>query len=150
MRARYYNPYLCRFINADPSGFGGGLNFYAFADGNPVSETDPFGLDVTDLNVAPPLSMAINPNVFPAQQAIQAPGSPTYQPEQPYFNPDFASTFTSQNLSDLNTARDVFQVGAIAAVMTAQTVAGNYLGDVLLADAAEETAAAGDHPDGNQ
>ena len=44
MRARYYNPYICRFINADPSGFGGGLNMYAFADGNPVSNTDPFGL----------------------------------------------------------------------------------------------------------
>jgi len=27
MRARYYNPYISRFINADPSGFAGGLNF---------------------------------------------------------------------------------------------------------------------------
>ena len=25
MRARYYNPYLCRFLNPDPSGFSGGL-----------------------------------------------------------------------------------------------------------------------------
>jgi RHS repeat-associated protein len=33
MRARYYNPYLCRFLNADPSGFTGGLNLYAYADG---------------------------------------------------------------------------------------------------------------------
>ncbi len=45
MRARYYNPFLCRFVNADPSGFGGGLNHYAYADGNPVSMIDPFGLD---------------------------------------------------------------------------------------------------------
>jgi RHS repeat-associated protein len=44
MRARYYNPYICRFINADPSGFSGGLNMYQFADGNPISELDPFGL----------------------------------------------------------------------------------------------------------
>jgi RHS repeat-associated protein len=44
MRARYYNPYLCRFLNADPAGFSGGLNFYAYADGNPVSLIDPFGL----------------------------------------------------------------------------------------------------------
>ena len=43
MRARYYNPYLCRFINADPSGFSGGLNFYTYANGNPVSLTDPNG-----------------------------------------------------------------------------------------------------------
>jgi hypothetical protein len=43
MRARYYNPYLCRFINPDPVGFSGGMNFYAYADGNPVSNIDPFG-----------------------------------------------------------------------------------------------------------
>ncbi len=47
MRARFYNPYLCRFINADPSGFAGGLNFYAYANGNPVSYLDPFGLGAT-------------------------------------------------------------------------------------------------------
>jgi RHS repeat-associated protein len=44
MRARYYNPYVCRFLNADPRGFSGGLNFYAYADGNPISMIDPFGL----------------------------------------------------------------------------------------------------------
>ena len=44
MRARYYNPYICRFINPDPSGFTGGLNFYCYADGNPISLIDPFGL----------------------------------------------------------------------------------------------------------
>jgi len=45
MQARYYNPYLCRFLNPDPSGFKGGLNFYAYANGNPVSLLDPFGLN---------------------------------------------------------------------------------------------------------
>ncbi len=44
MRARYYNPYLCRFINPDPAGFAGGLNWYCYADGNPISNLDPFGL----------------------------------------------------------------------------------------------------------
>jgi RHS repeat-associated protein len=44
MRARYYNPYICRFLNPDPSAFSGGLNFYAAFDGNPVSLIDPFGL----------------------------------------------------------------------------------------------------------
>jgi RHS repeat-associated protein len=46
MRARYYNPYLCRFLNPDPTGFSAGLNFYAYANGNPVSYLDPFGLNV--------------------------------------------------------------------------------------------------------
>ena len=44
MRARFYNPHLCRFINPDPAGFAGGLNWYAYADGNPVTAIDPFGL----------------------------------------------------------------------------------------------------------
>ena len=44
MRARYYNPLIRRFINADPIGFDGGLNWYAYAEGNPVSLVDPFGL----------------------------------------------------------------------------------------------------------
>ena len=44
MKARYYNPYLCRFLNPDPSGFAGGLNMYAAFNGNPVSYTDPTGL----------------------------------------------------------------------------------------------------------
>ncbi len=45
MRARYYSPYLMRFLNADPIGFSGGMNWFAYADGNPVSKADPFGLD---------------------------------------------------------------------------------------------------------
>jgi RHS repeat-associated protein len=48
MRARYYNPYICRFLNPDPSGFSGGLNFYAYADGNPISLIDPFGLGASE------------------------------------------------------------------------------------------------------
>ena len=44
MRARHYNPYISRFINADPSDFAGGLNFYAFCNDNPINAEDPFGL----------------------------------------------------------------------------------------------------------
>jgi len=50
MRARYYNPYISRFLNPDPSSFAGGLNFYAFANGNPISLIDPFGLGATGEN----------------------------------------------------------------------------------------------------
>ncbi len=45
MRARYYNPYICRFINADPSGlYRRSQLHYAFANGDPISKLDPFGL----------------------------------------------------------------------------------------------------------
>ncbi|PTY01378.1 RHS repeat-associated core domain-containing protein [Opitutus sp. ER46] len=51
MRARYYNPRLMRFLNADPIGFGGGLNWYASFDNNPVSKTDPLGLWGSDYHL---------------------------------------------------------------------------------------------------
>ena len=44
MPARYYSPYLMRFLNADPIGFSGGSNLFAYANGDPVSTLDPFGL----------------------------------------------------------------------------------------------------------
>lgn len=48
MRARYYSPILRRFINSDvvagEISDSVTLNRYAYANGNPVSNTDPFGL----------------------------------------------------------------------------------------------------------
>ena len=48
MRARYYSPKLKRFINADiiagEISNAVTLNRYAYANGNPVSNIDPFGL----------------------------------------------------------------------------------------------------------
>jgi RHS repeat-associated protein len=43
-RARYYSPQLERFISEDPTGLGGGTNYYAYVDGNPLSFIDPLGL----------------------------------------------------------------------------------------------------------
>ena len=44
MRARWYSSALRRFLNPDPAGFAGGSNFYLYANGDPVSMIDPFGL----------------------------------------------------------------------------------------------------------
>jgi RHS repeat-associated protein len=43
MRARYYHPWIGRFASPDPIGFSGGQNWYAYADGNPISYVDPDG-----------------------------------------------------------------------------------------------------------
>jgi RHS repeat-associated protein len=44
-RARYYDPKLAIFISEDPIGFGGGLNAYTYALGDPVNLFDPDGTD---------------------------------------------------------------------------------------------------------
>jgi RHS repeat-associated protein len=51
LHARYYDPVLARFIQADPSeptGAGVGINRYAYALNNPVFYLDPSGLEVGD------------------------------------------------------------------------------------------------------
>ena len=56
MRARYYSPDMRRFINADviPGDISNAitLNRYAYANGNPVSNVDPFGLSAGWFNNA--------------------------------------------------------------------------------------------------
>ncbi len=44
MRNRYYDPVTGRFTQEDPIGLAGGLNSYGFANGDPISYSDPFGL----------------------------------------------------------------------------------------------------------
>jgi len=44
MQARFYSPVFRRFLSEDPAGFAGGLNLYAYANGDPVNLMDPFGL----------------------------------------------------------------------------------------------------------
>jgi RHS repeat-associated protein len=46
-RARYYDPSSGRFLTEDPFGFGGGINFYAYAANSSPNLKDPFGLDYT-------------------------------------------------------------------------------------------------------
>jgi len=40
---RYYDANAGRFLTRDPIGYGGGMNLYGYADGNPVNESDPSG-----------------------------------------------------------------------------------------------------------
>jgi len=42
---RYYEPSLGRYIESDPAGLLGGLNTYTYANGNPLSNADPSGMN---------------------------------------------------------------------------------------------------------
>jgi hypothetical protein len=43
--ARYYAPWLGRWMSADPIGLGDGTNVYAYVRGNPVTYVDPGGME---------------------------------------------------------------------------------------------------------
>jgi RHS repeat-associated protein len=43
-KARMYSPTLGRFMQADPSGFDGGINLYGYTGNDPVNSVDPIGL----------------------------------------------------------------------------------------------------------
>lgn len=49
MRNRYYDPATSQFTQTDPIGLAGGLNAYGFANGDPVSYADPYGLSADTL-----------------------------------------------------------------------------------------------------
>jgi len=53
-RARYYNPYIGRFLQTDPVGYSAGINLYSYCGNNPLGRVDPLGL--TSISVPIPIN----------------------------------------------------------------------------------------------
>jgi RHS repeat-associated protein len=53
-RNRYYDSEKGRFTQADPIGLAGGVNVYGFANGDPITYSDPFGLCPHPITDCPP------------------------------------------------------------------------------------------------
>lgn len=130
MRARYYNPRLMRFLNADPIGFGGGLNWYAYANGNPVMFSDPSGLDAL-------LSDLVRNGTFPAaRNDATVVGSATYNAGTPYANQvgqeyaGYAASFGKGVAVGAGSA--VVIAGAAAGAVTVGVPAGVVTGGLYL------------------
>jgi RHS repeat-associated protein len=98
MRARFYSHQTQRFLNADPIGFAGGMNWYAYANGNPVMFVDPDGLNPYALT-------GIGGGYLPQSQAgLEAYARMSSYQNSPRYGIDQAATGVNGMINAVNSA----------------------------------------------
>jgi RHS repeat-associated protein len=81
-RNRYYSPRFSRFVSEDPIGLAGGYNLFAYVEGDPITYSDPDGLQGITGFTRHGLNQAINRGVSPAamRDAVVCPITISPQP----------------------------------------------------------------------
>jgi RHS repeat-associated protein len=90
---RWYSPSQGRFMTQDPSGVNGGLNFYEYANNDPINFSDPSGTSAiysydkyvtTDRNFNRIVKYVVNAQEFSVSSAgVGAPGFTSWGPKVP-------------------------------------------------------------------
>jgi RHS repeat-associated protein len=121
-RNRAYDPITGRFTQEDPAGLAGGLNAYAYADGDPVNFRDPYGLATWHISPPPAddcggleacFGFAISPQDPEGSGASAGGGGPSIGP------PTALQCVGSTVRAMVSAAQDIAVVAAVTAAVTA-------------------------------
>jgi RHS repeat-associated protein len=133
--ARWYDPFLQRWLTEDPLGEAGGLNLYQFVGNDPLTWVDPWGLAWYDY--IPGIGVGIRRAQGEAaiQAMLQARGYSSMQEFQ-LEHPGLGGTMTAGNLDAVQAAADLAGGSAdlylIAASAVTPTAAGTRCVSLLL------------------
>jgi RHS repeat-associated protein len=127
--ARYYAPWLARWVSCDPAGMVDGLNLYRYSRNHPIGFIDSSGTagiesQVTSSGVSPPVSgtETITPSTPKLPRALDEPGLPQGYDPRPY---------TPKSMKDPAAAQS-------PRINTKRTAATSLMGGLVIGQALED------------
>jgi len=121
-RARYYNPYIGRFLQTDPVGYDDGINWYTYCRNNPLAYADPLGLTIWGLKISEDSSDPNNIHLVFTWIDLQVDSSLAGIPLAAIFNYDAYSFFIDCSEAEQGYIEDAFR--SLWALPTGQDLVG--------------------------